>query len=263
VEFLRGSFEHRGPDLSRSVFVAIAFAVVLGAAVTGAFAQAQDDTDVQLWADYHQHFFINPGWEFYGDGGFRTVTGGFEWQKLYMRPSLRYHPTRAPVEGRGGLGLFYTHNDTTYNQGELRPWAGAFVKWPTIGALTFTSYFRLEGRFVWDSDDSSVDEALRFRYKLGTKIPFKNVLKLKYFYTPLSIEWFQDVGPAIDELFADQFRFDAGAGYIFGHEWVGELHFIIQRSRATPSQQFSTNDFIFRLTIKRLWSTRDYMSQEA
>ncbi|UCH83509.1 MAG: DUF2490 domain-containing protein [Candidatus Latescibacterota bacterium] len=224
---------------------------------------AQNDTELQLWADYHHHFYLNPTWEFYGDTGFRTVTEDWDWQKLYARPSLRYHAEHVPLEGRGGLGLFYTHNDGLADEGELRPWAGAFVKWPSIGVLTFTSYFRLEGRFMWYSDDRDVDSGLRFRYKLGTKIPFTKVAKLAYFYAPLSFEWFEDVGPAVDEVFAAQFRFDVGAGYVFGREWVGELHLIVQRTRSTPSQPFETDDYILRLTIKRLWSTHDYMSQEA
>lgn len=226
-------------------------------------AAAQDDVSEQIWLDYHRHFHINPKWEFYGDTGFRTVAGSWEWQKLYTRPSMRFHAPAVPVEGRGGLGLFYTHNDTTSNQFELRPWLGSLIQWPRIGRLVFTNYLRLEGRFVRDSADASVDESLRFRYMLGTKVPINRVIGAKYFYFPLSAEWFEDVGPAIDEVFASQWRLDFGLGYTFGNEWVGEFHFIVQRSRSTPSQPLETSDYIFRFTVKRLWSTIDYMTQES
>lgn len=238
----------------------VATILVLAALSSG--AAAQDDVDGQLWFDYHKHYYLDPVWEFYGDAGFRTVTKSWDWQKLYARPSIRYHTPRFPVEGRGGIGLFYTGNDTTNNQLELRPFVGAFVKWPRIGSLVFTNYFRLETRFVWDTSDWTSKESLRFRYKLGTKIPLRRFTRLKYFYVPLSAEWFEDVGPYITEVFADTWRFDIGLGYVFGGELVGEFNFVVQRSRTTPDQTLETNDFIFRFTVKRLWSTHDFMSQE-
>ena len=227
------------------------------------YTAAQDDVNEQIWLDYHQHFYLNPKWEFYGDTGFRFLASGWDWQTLYTRPSFRYHSPRGPFEGHGGLGLFYKHRETTSNQFELLPWLGAFIKWPRFERLTITHYLRLEGRFVHDSDEGSFDETLRFRYKIGTKIPLNRLANLKYFYFPLSVEWFEDVGPKIDEVFASQWRFYLGVGYVFSNEWVGEFHFILQRSRSTPSQPLETSDNIFRITIKRLWSTRDYMSRES
>jgi hypothetical protein len=107
-----------------------------------------------------------------------------------------------------------------------------------------------------------LDESLRFRYKLGTKIPLKRSEKLRYFYVPVSAEWFEDVTHPISEVFAEEWRFDVGLGHIFSDKIVGEFHFIVQRSRTTPDETFQTNDFIFRFQVKSLWSTRDYMSQE-
>jgi hypothetical protein len=236
----------------------IALVAVVAALASG--AAADNDATEQLWLDYHRHFYVNPTWEYFGDGGFRTDPGA--WQKLYWRPSLRRHGTQQVIEGRGGLGFFYTYNDTTNNQLEIRPWVGAFVKWPRLGPMTITNYFRLEARFQGDTD-GTWDEALRFRYKLGTKLPLKHGVQLKYFYVPVSAEWFVDVGPSLDNVFAEDWRFDAGLGHIFGDRMVGEFHFIVQRSRSGLDQTFETNDFIFRFTVKRLWSTRDYMSQDS
>jgi len=239
----------------------ILIGVIAAAIVLASGAAADNDATEQLWVDYHAHFHINPTWEYYGDGGFRTDPGA--WQRLYWRPSFRWHRTLKALEGRGGLGFFYTHNDTTDNQLEIRPWMGAFVKWPRLGPMTITNYFRLEARFQWDTNTRTRDEALRFRYKLGTKLPLKKGVQLKYFYVPVSAEWFADVGPPLDNVFAEDWRFDVGLGHIFGDNMVGEFHFIVQRSRSGPDQTFKTDDFIFRFTVKRLWSTHDYMSQDS
>ena len=42
-----------------------------------------------------------------------------------------------------------------------------------------------------------------------------------------------------------------------------ELRFIVENGRITTTEEFKTEDYIFRLQIKYLWSTRDYMSQES
>lgn len=226
-------------------------------------AAAQDDVDEQLWLDYHEHFYFKPNWEFYGDGGFRTLMASSEWQKLYVRPSVRFHSPKHPYEGRGGIGLFYTHNDTTHNQLEFRPWLGALIKWPRFKRLTFSNYFRLEGRFIWETADWEVDETLRFRYQLGTKIPLKRNRVQKYFYMPLSAEWFANIGRDVGEVYSSQMRFNAGLGYVFNYIWVGEFHFIVQRSRSGEDLGFQTTDLIFRFQVKRLWSARDYMERES
>ena len=234
------------------------------AAIVAALASsavAEDDVTEQLWFDFHGHFYLKANWEYYGDTGYRTDP--WTWQKLYIRPSLRLYSRREAIEGRGGIGLFYTYNDTTDNQLELRPWVGTFIKWPRLGPLTITNYLRLEARFVWDTGNWELDESLRFRYKLGTKIPLKRGEKLRYFYVPISAEWFEDVTPPVTEVFAENWRFDVGLGHIFSKEIVGEFHFIVQRSRTTPHETFETDDFVFRFIVKRLWSTRDYMSQDS
>ena len=225
-------------------------------------ARSADDTDVQLWADYDGYFYFRPNWEFYGDAGFRTVLETIEWQKIYARPSLRYHVKDHPLEGRGGFGVFYTHNDTTSNQLELRPWGGLLVKWPKISSLTISNYFRLEGRFIWNTDDWSQSETLRFRYRVGTKITQNLDVVEKYFYIPVSAEWFANVGPDVAEVYSGRFRGSVGLGYIFNNIWVGEFHFTVQSSRSGSDQTFETNDYIFRFQIKRFVSARDYMQRE-
>ena len=237
----------------------ITVAVILLATVAPRI-EAAGNVSEQIWADFHGHFYLTPNWEYYGDGGYRTDPG--LWQKVYVRPSLRLHETHHAAEGRGGIGLFYTYSDVADNQFEFRPWTGLFLKWPRIGPLTLSSYLRLEGRFVWDTDTGAEDQTLRFRYKLGTKFPLKRGDATEYFYIPVSGEWFEDLTTDISELFAEEWRFDIGLGRLFGNKMVGEFHVMVQRSRAGRGEAFQTNDYIFRFVVKRLWSSREYMSQE-
>jgi hypothetical protein len=225
-------------------------------------AAAQDDVDEQVWLDYHEHFYFKPAWEFYGDGGFRTLMASSEWQKLYIRPSARFHSPKHPFEGRGGIGLFYTHNDTTSNQLELRPWLGVLIKWPRFKTITISNYVRLEGRFIWDTADWDLDETLRFRYQLGTRIPLKQNRIQKYYYVPLSVEMFANLGHDVADVYSSQMRINVGLGYIFNYIWVGEFHFTLEKSRSGQDLVFDTSDLIFRFQVKHLWSAKDYMERE-
>jgi len=225
-------------------------------------AGAGGDWTEQFWIDYHEHFYINPKWEFYGDGGFRTQPESPIWRSVYVRPSIRYHLARFPCEGRGGLGVFYSYNEDDPNQLEVRPWLGLLLKWPKIGRMTFSSYVRVEDRLIWTLGEDSFDSQLRFRYKLGTKIPLVSKQQEKFWFFPVSAEWFMNVGQDVADKFAGRLRLDGGVGYVFSWVWVAEFHVILQESRSGQSQQFESDDLIFRVMIKRLWAAHDYMSQE-
>jgi hypothetical protein len=226
-------------------------------------AAAQDDVSEQLWLDYHEHFYFKPNWEFYGDGGFRTILANSDWQRLYVRPSVRFHSPKHPWEGRGGVGLFYTKDALDVNQLELRPWLGLRIRWPRFEPLTFSNYFRLEGRLIWETEDWELDETLRFRYQLGTRIPLELNRVQKYFYLPVSAEWFTNLGRDVAESYSSELRLNAGLGYVFNYVWAGEFHFILQRSRSGKGLSFETTDLIFRFQVKRLWSALDYMERES
>jgi hypothetical protein len=50
-----------------------------------------ESTNHQLWIDIYPHYFVNEKVEYYGDAGFRTIIDEQSWNRLYARPSLRYH----------------------------------------------------------------------------------------------------------------------------------------------------------------------------
>ena len=235
--------------------------VLLSLVLSPSGAVADDDASQQVWLDYHNTFYLNPTWEYFGDVGYRVQPSDGWWMKFYGRPSMRWHHRSSPLELRFGLGAFYTANKYDTDQFELRPFVGVLYKWPTIGPLTFASYLRLEDRYVWDVDDWSLSHSGRLRYKLSTKLPINKLTGNSYFFVPLSAEIFWDAGDGPEEMFSDDLRLDAGVGYIFSWVWVAEFHFIVQRSRTTLGGDLETTDFIFRFQLKHLWSAHDYMSQ--
>jgi len=225
-------------------------------------AKAQE-TIPQIWADYHEHFYLSPDWEFYGDAGARYQWDDPRWASVYARPSIRLHGLyRKPSELSGGLGVFYNYNEGNSNTLEIRPWLGLLIKRPRIGPLTITNYVRLEERLFDTLDDSEWSHSTRLRYRIGTKIAISPDTREQYYFIPVSFEWFWDVGKGIDDVFSDRFRLDVGVGHIFNYVWTAEFHVVLQEARESEDQRFSGENLIFRFQIKRLWSAHDYMSQQ-
>ena len=45
----------------------------------------------QIWIDIYPHYYVTEKLEYYGDAGFRTIIDERSWNRIYARPSLRYH----------------------------------------------------------------------------------------------------------------------------------------------------------------------------
>lgn len=241
----------------------VIFSITALIAVLWAVSAVAGDLVPQVWADYHGHFYLSPDWEFYGDGGARYQWDDPKWASVYIRPSIRLHGLyRKPSELRGGLGVFYNHNEDASNTLEIRPWLGLLIKRPRIGPLTISNYIRLEERLFDTLDDNEWSHSTRLRYRIGTKIPLKPATREQYYFIPLSFEWFWDVGKEVDDVFSDRLRLDVGVGRIFSYVWTAEFHLVLQDARESEDQTFSGENLIFRFQVKRLWSAHDYMSQQ-
>jgi len=244
-----------------SKYVAAVLAM-LTMAVTAGTVKA-DDSAPQVWADYHEFFYLNPDWEFYGDGGARYQWDYPKWSSIYLRPSLRLHSLyKKPSELRGGIGVFYSFNEDASNTLEIRPWLGILIKRPRIGPLTISNYVRLEERLIYTVDERSWSHSNRLRYRIATKIPLSSSSRERYTFIPCSFEAFFDVGPQVEEVASDRMRFDVGVGHIFRYVWTAEFHLVFQVNRGTDDESFGRDHLIFRFQLKRLWSAHDYMSQQ-
>ncbi len=164
---------------------------------------------------------------------------------MVARPSVFYH-LNPIVELRGGLGFFYTIVENSRNQLEQRPWQGVRIHWPTFRPIGIKHYLKLEERLLWETEVWDFDLALRFRYKLGGRIPFNESRK---FYLSQFGEAFVNFGGEDVELLRDRMRGYFGLGHKLNDTWTVELEFMLQRSRSNEIEDFDVNGHIFKLKL--------------
>jgi len=224
------------------VFVFIIFFLVWGLPI---YAQGNEGATEQLWLDFIPHFEINERIEYYGDASFRAFFTDIRAFTMVVRPSVRYH-LNSIVELRGGLGFFYKIIEKSTNQLELRPWQGVRVHWPTFGRIGIKHFFKLEERLLWETETWDFDLAVRFRYKLGGRIPFN---ESRRFYLSLFGEGFVNVGGENVEIFRNRLRGYFGLGFKRNDTWTVELEIILQASRSNKVEDLDVSDRIFRLKV--------------
>ena len=210
-------------------------------------ANAQASTNGQLWVDVVPHLQIWDRFEHFGDYGVRIDFSDSTQNTIPVRPSFRYGLNDI-VELHGGIGAFYTFVEFGNDQFELRPWQGVRFNWPTVWRLHFKEFFRLEERFVWDTETKELDFSLRFRLAIGTAIPLTSSNST---YVPISFEGFGNVGEATVEAFRNRGRLSFGLGQQVGGPWVVEVQIILQTSRSTSDQDFTLNQEMLRIRLSR------------
>jgi len=70
----------------------------------------------------------------------------------------------------------------------------------------------------------------------------------KYFFVPLQLEWFVNLGNDID-FHANEFRAIAGIGYVFDLIWRADFNIIYENLRTSADEKLALNDIILRLRI--------------
>ena len=209
-------------------------------------AQDSDDVDNQVWLDWVAYRLPSENFQFMGDAGFRFLVGG-GWKKYIVRPSLQ-KGINEWLDLFGGLGFFYTVQKGLSNTLEIRPWIGARVYWywDTFRKLRFSDYFRIEDRFVINTQSSGTSNSIRLRNKISASIPITaHYLDDGVLYAKLSFEFFNDWRDNY-ELFADKIRLGGGLGYKFNYNWRVEFYFYAFESKNTATSGFTTTDQVWQ-----------------
>lgn len=214
------------------------------------YSQGVDEVDTQSWLDFRAYYTINDKWLYDGDYGVRGIISGEDWQRVYINPSVVYNLNISTVL-RGGMRFIYTHEITTSNTFEIRPWQGIRFIWPRTKYFIISQYARLEQRITFHTQEGNSDFALRARYRIMAKTPnlrWEAINQVFYLFT--SFEFFSNVGKAIEETFVDRTRLTFGLGYLLSQAFRMELNYTIQGSRGGNEEGIKIGVHIIRLRLK-------------
>ena len=209
----------------------------------------------QLWIDIYPHYYVTEKLEYYGDAGFRTIIDERSWNRIYARPSLRYHINKN-WEAHGGLGLFYIFNKTDVNRFEITPWQGVQLNWPTGRFLSLKHLVKIEERFSFLTNDWTSSFDLRFRYKLSGRISLCENCSAPNWYIPFYGELFYPLNDEIEEVYRNMGRAGLGVGYNASNEW--RISFLVnwQKSRTGPEDELNISDYAYQLKVRKLWKSK-------
>jgi hypothetical protein len=100
----------------------------------------------------------------FGDIGYRSQLDYPNTRFMVMRPGVQRRLSERVWMG-GGVGSFYTINETIANRWEVRPWQGIDVQWPGL-PVPLETYLRLEQRFEFNTRGWALASSLRARLRV-------------------------------------------------------------------------------------------------
>jgi hypothetical protein len=209
----------------------------------------------QLWIDIYPHFYINEKLEYYGDAGYRTMLNEKSWNRIYARPSIRYHFNKN-WDVHGGLGLFYIFDKYDIHRFEITPWQGIQLNWPKTTYIGFKHLAKIEERLSYNTSDWELSIDLRFRYKLSGKVILCTDCSLQNVYIPFYGEIFLPVNDDIDEFYRNRGRAGIGLGYNASKDWRFSVIMNWQTSKAGPEEKIAVSDYAYQLKIIKRWKSR-------
>jgi len=222
---------------------------VMLAGVPGPISAQDDDVSQQIWVDYNPVWALPDSLELYGDVGLRTQLRDRGWRKLVVRPSIR-----GPVgqfRWSGGVGGFFTRNDSVANRFEIRPFQGIAAIWPQRRIFHLEHYVRLEERFEWETDTWSLDASLRFRYRFQSRYSFSGPLENAEWQVLFHAEVFATLAGNAGQ-FDENVRIGAGLERALSPAWRAGLDLTWQR-RGKPFSGGHTEGFYIRVRVFQRW----------
>ena len=213
----------------------------------------------EVWIDIYPHFYINEKLEYYGDAGYRTVLSEHSWNRIYIRPSVRYHLNKN-WELHAGLGLFYIYyHEKALNRFEITPWQGVQLNWPRTQIIRFNHLIKLEERISFLTKDGFLSFEFRLRYKLGGKLNFSTNNSLHNWFVPFYGELFFSAFDEIEEFFSNKRRGGIGLGYSKS-DWSIQLLYNWQLVRVNPTANLDYTNNAIQLKLKKVWSKKNNKS---
>jgi len=229
------------------VLCLVVFVMLVG--VPRTISAQDDDVSEQIWLDYNPMWALPSSLELYGDVGVRTELGEQGWGRVVVRPTIR-----GPVgqfRWSGGIGGFFTGNESVANRFEIRPFQGIAATWPRRRIFHLEHYVRLEERFEWETDTWSLDASLRFRYRFQTRYSFSGPLENAAWQVLLHAEVFATVAGNAGQ-FDEKVRIGVGLERAFGAAWRARLDLTWQKV-GTLFSGAPSEDLYVRVRIFQNW----------
>jgi len=241
-----GPYGNVGPLGNLGPLGVVLFVMLAGASQS--LRAQDDDISQQLWVDYNPRWVFPSNLELFGDVGVRTELGAQGWGRLVVRPGVR-----GPVglfRWSGGVGAFYTKNESFSDRIEIRPFQGIAATWPSRRVLGLDHYLRLEEQFEWGGAAGS-SVALRLRYRLQTQYALSGPQENAIWRIRANIEAFATVAGDAGQ-FKETVRLGLGIGRDFGAAWSAWLDAVWQKSgRAFTGAP--TDDLYIRVRVFQSW----------
>ena len=128
-----------------------------------------------IWISPQIMLNLNKKWQWYNDGGYRTIgTSVSAYQTLYRTGVKYFISDKWSITA--GFALFYTR--TNYEKtnhefgGEFRLWQEVNYKWKVSKRFNIQNRFRPEERFFNATNNKSAFDAIRIRNKLSGTLMF-------------------------------------------------------------------------------------------
>lgn len=233
--------------LSPNMKKVIAVCVVSSLLLSGELL-AQGNRLNSLWFDLNPRYAFNNKLEMRGDLSYR-INPEENFQAIIIRPVLAWFPSSI-FSFRFGVGYFYTDNDNTFNDIELRGHQAVNIRWPQIVGVEFAHRFQVEERFIYDDSNELFDFVSRGRYRLRVASPDFGFFGLKRkFYGLTSLEFLFNFNNTNVLAIEYQDRLTFGLGYRWTTKFRTEFHYQSHGARFNFSDGFKVNENIWRLRV--------------
>ncbi len=152
----------------------------------------------------------------------------------------------------GGMIFIYSQNQEAEDAIELRPWAGAKVRWPSFWRFDFVHYLRLEQRFRHTMGVNDWNNDFRMRYKLSSNLPINHEsLTDNTIYGVLGYEFYSESFD-VDVRFtrAAIHRFDGGLGFRQNVKNSYEATVVFFKARDEANNSYALSSVVLFLKYK-------------
>jgi hypothetical protein len=228
---------------------------------------AQPDT--QLWSEFTLEWIKSHRLTYSVDFEPKVLiwapAGDPGWATLDVTPKIEYTVNQWVVVG-SELLVGWTKQTNDQNSVEITPRLD--VRFHLLGTLidavvkekrprhrlVMGNLTRLEWRNLYYSDDTPSQSTLRLRERIVMQLALTRprVTDNGATYLVADWEWFWPEDDP-DERYANKQRIRMGLGYRHSFAWRFEALYILNRSRNSVDEGFTTSDNIIDLIVKRVW----------